>query len=477
MINRQEKIVKYLVLIIPFIIYAQVYITNYGYLDAYYFLDTLRAGGDNILLDAMSGGRDLSGILTQFLFQTFNTINKLKYIRFISVVFISIFSYLLYLILLECGYKKESAAFFSIISICMPAFQIYASWSVLVGAPISAIMALIASSLSIKNVNIKRFFAQAFFILISLLFYQPTAMIFFSIFPIILHYKLTKKEARLVIFSFYYVLSGFVGMVLAYIAIRISPVFGIVVSNRASLDDNIYHKIHWFIFGPLINSTNIFMLKQFIIPIIVISLAFLYLLAGDKYVRKPIFIISFIFMIPLSYIPNLVVHGDWASNRTTIGLQLLWCVVLLIFVEKIINSYNLKKIFLFLFISVFILFDEKNVNEEYVIPNTIEYSYALHKIKALDPKNNSTICVHPDMSYDTTAKYTSFDDFGESSFFASWSSSAIFQDASNEVYPNRALKYINYSKNKSDCNYYINTMNISSYRTFKSKLYSIGSNE
>lgn len=477
MINRQENFIKYLVLIIPFMVYAQVYTSNYGYVDAYSFLDTIRTGSDGILVQAMSGGRDLSGVLTQFLFQAFNTINELKYIRFISVVFISIFSYLLYLMLLACGYKKESAAFFSIISICMPAFQIYASWSVLVGAPISAIMALIASSLSINNMNIKRFFAQSFCILISLLFYQPTTMIFFSLFPIVLYHKLVKKEANLIVFSFYYLLSGFFGMILAYIVIKINPVFGINTSNRASLADNIYHKIHWFIFGPLINSTNIFMLKQFIIPIVLISLAFLYLLARDKYARKPIFIISFVFMIPLSYIPNLVVHGDWASNRTTIGLQLLWSVILLIFIKNITNLYNLKKVFFVFLILIFILLDEKNVNEEYIIPNTIEYSYALHTIRDLKPKNNSTICVRPDMWYDSLAKYVSFDDFGRSSFSASWSSSAIFQDASDELYPHLKLKYINYSKNKDNCNYYINTMNISSYRTFRSKLYSVGSNE
>ena len=474
-----NKLIFYVTIIFVVILtYFPVISTNYGYVDDYSFIKYAIDGSNKILSQSFSGDRFLSGLLTNFLFHAFNSINSIKYIRATSVIFISLFSVMIFYFLTSVGYDKKSSAAYSILVACTPSFQIYGSWAVLVGAPLSAIFALLAAFYYIRLKGTFLFLTRAVLMFISLLFYQPSAMIFFSLIPIILYSKLGRNENKSEIFKsmILYVLSGFSGILAAYLALKFYHLLGFHVSHRSSITNNIISKTEWFFRGPLISSTNIFMVRPQFLTSIIILILFLLLLAVQKKTRNVLFILSLSCAIPLSYIPNLVVAGDWASNRTLVGLEVVWCGFVLLFLDWLFKSINnlSSKIFVGLALFAIILNSQKNILDEFVIPGSLDYAYALHEMRVLNPKDGETVCIIPSDWTATLARYASMDDFGRTPFSATWSATSIFYDSLHLLHPKRKVKFV-ISENKK-CQYAIKTPESETYRTFIGKLYTLGTN-
>ena len=473
-------IISIIIFLAIILLYYPLVTANFGYVDDYSFVQSSIKLDNASLMQSLSGDRILSGILTTILFNTFNSINEIKYIRLVSIIFISFSSVLIFYMLFMSGYSRKSSAAYAMLVACTPSFQIYGSWAVLVGAPLSVIFSVLAAFSHLKFKGIKLFVVRSALLLISLTLYQPTAMVFFSFLPFILYQKTSKtKSIETYKFSFSYIISGLSGMLLAYLALPITTyIFNIPPSLRSSLATDPISKIEWFFKGPLISSTNIFMMRPQIIPGLIILILFLSLVVFDKKSRRFEFILSLIIAIPLSYTPNLLVAGDWASNRTLIGLAVIWCGIIFLSINLILDFR--RNIFIDFFISIFLfsifLESQNNVMDEFVIPGSIEYAYSLHELRKLDPHNNSTVCVVESRWFDSLARYTSMDDFGRSAFSVPWSATSIFFDASHFLWPGKNVKFVLHKRAKNRCDYTINTMEIRTYRTYKNKLYTLGSN-
>lgn len=463
-------------------IYFPLITANYGYLDDYAFLGSVIDGKQTILTQAIEGDRILAGVLTQYLFNTFDSINKIKYIRLFSIVFIAFFSLVFYHYLTASGYDRKSSAALSLLTICTPSFQIYASWAVLVSAPISALLAISASFCFIRFNGFKLFVFRSVLVWLALIFYQPTAMLFFALIPIVIYSQIINKKQNLHIISMIvlYVCSGLAGMTLAYLTLMINPLFGFEISSRADLTSAIYSKLIWFINGPLVSSANIFMLKDQSVTVVLFLVVALILFIVSKKARNPLFFTSYFYSIPLSYTPNLVIAGDWAANRTTVGLQMVWCGILFILFDFLVrkqpNNRNILIIFIVPIAAIVAYITQNDVVNEFITPSSVEYAYVIHEIKKINPPPGSVVCVKPCSWYDSLSRYTSFDDFGRSPFNAPWSASAIFQDAYHSLSPSGQVRFVLLKKGKI-CNYIIDTSIISSYRTFSTPLYNIGSNK
>jgi hypothetical protein len=475
-----RNIIGIFVFIMVIFVYFPVVSTNYGYIDDYAFLQSVIDGNQGILTQAAAGDRILAGFLTQYLFDTFNSVNNLKYIRMLSVLFTSFLSICFYYFLTSSGYNNKSSAAFSLLSACTPSFQIYTSWAVLVSAPLSAFFAISAAFSHIRLNGSRLFIIRFLLVWISLLFYQPTAMLFFALIPVIIYSQLGIKNCSQIIkMIFLYVCSGFIAMLAAYLTLKANTAFGFGISPRSNLTTEFYSKLVWFMRGPLINSTNILMIKPQLLSMMFLFFALATLLICSKKSRNILFISSFFYVIPLSYTPNLVVSGDWASNRTTVALQVLWCSIIFLAFDSLIKRTNRIKFFdlsLFLLLAIVFLNAQNNVLEEFVVPGSIEYAYALHEIRKINPENNSTVCINPSKWYTTLAPYTSFDDFGMSPFSARWSVDAIFYDSLNYLYPSKKVKFTS-KENDIKCKYSVNTSQLETYRTFKTNLYTMGSNQ
>lgn len=474
--SKDNIIISIAIFFAVMLVYFPVISTNYGYVDDFSFIQSAIDGSNAILNQAASGDRLLSGLLTNFLFHSFKSINAIKYIRAISVILIAAFSIIFFRLLTSSGYDNKSSAAYSILVACTPSFQIYGSWAVLVGAPLSAIFALLAAFSHLRLKKWGLFFFRASMVLMSLLFYQPSAMIFFALLPVALYSRLGNKESNHFNFVLLYILSGFVGMIGAYLMLNVNYALGFSVSHRATITNNIISKAEWFFHGPLISSTNIFMVRPQFLPAFLILILFLFLFTTQKKLRSTPFLLSLACAIPLSYAPNLIVIGDWASNRTLVGLEVLWCGIIFLFLDWLLKSKSqfLTNGFIAAVLIVILLSSQNNIMDEFVIPGSIEYACALHEMRIIDPKNGSTVCIVPSNWTASLARYTSMDDFGGTPFSANWSATSIFYDTLHLLYPKKKVNFI--ISDNSRCKYTIETHQTETYRIFHEQLYTLGKN-
>ena len=470
-LNDTQKISLLIVLTVLFT-YLPLAIANFGYFDDYFVLNKITH--KTILIQSIQGGRILSGFIEQYLFSLFNSIYNLKYIRLISIILISFSSVIFYKFLVKAGFRKKSSAVFSLLTAFTPSMQIYASWAVLSSAPLSIILSTVAAFSFFKFKNFKLFILRSILIWLSLLIYQPSAMIYFALIPIIIYSQLMNNRENLHIAkaTVYYVFSGIFGCALAYLTLKLVPIFGIHMSTRAALVTKFYPKLIWFIQFPLIHSTNLLMLQNRYITPVAFILLFIVLIFISKKARNPLFVSSYLYSVPLSYLPNLVVAENWDSNRTLIGLYVIWCGILFLIIENFAKKFKFNTVILVIFILALSYYVQKNIMDEFIVPGTMEVSYAIHKIRKINPANNSTVCIIPSHWYNSLARYASLDDFGTLAFYPSWSATAIFRDVFHQMHKNKKVFFTlaKDNKEKSKCTYFIDTSQVSSFRTY-GKLY------
>ena len=290
--------------------------------------------GKNILDAQAVGGRPFAGLLSTWFFSAAGTIDHLRIVRLFAVVTIVALALLLHWALVRSGIGRTPAALIAVLVCSMPAFQVYASWAVLFGAPLAALLAGGASVLAVAAIDAPRelvadrVMGATAMLLAALLIYQPPAMFFWVFLAVAIVGARHESERAFRITRMHFGV-GAVALALAFLVTKLAVhYFGktATAGPRATLAHDVAGKARWFFEQPLYRSLNLFDLTPSRwLAALVASIAaggiLLWLLRRSS--QPLLYITVGMILIPLSYLPNLVVQDMWPPFRTQVSISSL----------------------------------------------------------------------------------------------------------------------------------------------------------
>jgi len=388
---------------------------------------------------SIPGGRYITDILSQWLFNNAYTIH--------DVIFIRLFSFLGWILCIPIWYfiikKIESQeklplfAFFSILYlICTPAFSISIGWAACFELFIANTAGLISGYIlysSIRNKNGKIYISPlaiagtTLFGIISLFTYQNGFGCFFL--PFLLYLISTPKNYRTIFIGvaaclFIYVIYYF----LFKLSLRINNIGGI---SRAEISVNVFPKVRFF-FRPLATAfhfTYIFNEKSitgFLVYVIVFFgwlIVDTYQSPGLPFKNRLKLIALIILLLLLIYLPSLIVKENYFPNRTLLALDMGVFFLVMKTIFAIIKKFKIKFITVAVLSFFFVLNAWYNFHKQFLDPVRNEYKH----VRAFIEKNyNSDIdtvyFIRPEEDF-FVRKYhiaRSWDEFGAPSTFRDW---------------------------------------------------------
>ena len=227
--------------------------------------------------------------------------------------------------------------------VLLPSFQVYASWAQHFTTPFAGAIALLSAFILTPVCTLRErsrvlaIFLSALLLLISILIYQPIAMLFCTGVLISMISKPDTSTAWKQSRVFDAVAVFVMAMLLGLLVFKIGQYFYPSGSSRYGLVQNIHEKLSWFFSEPIANALSLYSVPANTIPQFVVTLTLL--LGASLFIKNrgannilPIFIYGF-FCVLGSYTPNLATAENWASYRS-IGALGASVVVLLVFMAS-----------------------------------------------------------------------------------------------------------------------------------------------
>jgi hypothetical protein len=290
--------------------------------------------GSNVVATVAASGRPLAGALDQVVIGAAGTIDNLRFVRLLGVAGIVALACLLHWALVRAGFTRLLAALATVLACSTPAFLVYGSWAVLFNAPWAALLGAGASMLAVAALDVPRRLAvdqlatAATLLVAALLVYQPAAMEFWVFLAIALAgavgdpvraRRLVRAHAAVAAVAFA------VAFVVAKIAVH---VVGSSAPNpaRLGLTHHPVGKLGWFLHGPLYWSLNLFKLAPSPwLAAVVAVVAAGGIVLGLRQRRSPmrLLLVTGLALVPLSFLPNLVVAENSPTYRVLPALSSL----------------------------------------------------------------------------------------------------------------------------------------------------------
>jgi hypothetical protein len=317
-------------------IFLPVVIVPYAFSDDYPIL-AMAVGfgpnplfGDNILDAAAVNGRLFQGLFTDTFYSAAGTIDNLRFVRLFGVIGIVALALLLHWALVRSGIKRTFAALVAVLVCSLPSFQLYASWTGLFSSPYAALMGASASMLAVAAVDAPRnlvadqLIGATALLLSALLIYQPAAMFFWVFLAVAVIGVAHDSRRALRLVRTHFGIAA-VALALGYVAVKIGAhVVGEVPNaQRNTLVHDLPGKARWFFKEPLYQSLNLFDLtptRWLAALVATIATVGILLLLRHRRVRPLPYLGIAAVLIPLTYLPNLVVSENKAFYRTQVSL-------------------------------------------------------------------------------------------------------------------------------------------------------------
>jgi hypothetical protein len=290
--------------------------------------------GNSIIDAAAVNGRPFAGVLDTFFFSAAGTIDNLRFVRLFAVIGIVALALALHWALVRSGIRRGFAALIAVLVCSMPAFQVYGSWAVLFVSPWAALLGGCASLLAVRatdgprNLRPDRLVGATGLLIAALLIYQPAAMFFWVFLAVALVGAVRESGRALHLVRTHFGVAA-VALPLAYLVVKLGArAVGNTSPNAArnALLHDVPGKVRWFVEQPLYRSLNLFDLTPSLwLALLVATVAgsgILLLLWHRGAPLLPSLGIGAA-LIPLSFLPNLVVAENSLTYRTQVSLSAL----------------------------------------------------------------------------------------------------------------------------------------------------------
>ena len=290
--------------------------------------------GNDIFAANATGGRPLAGLFDLAAYTAAGTIDNLRFVRLVGVLGVVGVGVLLHWALVRSRIAPRVAAFIAILVCSLPAFQVYAAWTIENSMPYAMLLAAGGSLLVVSAVDgrrdrfLDRLVGGCALFVAALLTYQPAAMYFWVFLAVALigATRDSRRAMRLVVAHLGVAAGAFV---VTFVATKLFVhALGDAGTggHRTELTHDVIGKARWFVEQPLYQALNLFKLTPS--PLLTASwrswpwsaIVTWLVLNADR----PLFLIAVaLVLVPLAYLPNLVVPDDFPPFRTQGALSSL----------------------------------------------------------------------------------------------------------------------------------------------------------
>ena len=288
--------------------------------------------GSDVIATVSADGRPLAGVLDQIAFATAGTIDNLRFVRLVSLVGIVALALLLHWALVRSGVKPVPAALCALLMCSTPAFLVLASWAVLFNVPLATLLAGGASSVLLGSTTSRRELLFRLSVAIALLLasvldYQPGAMFFWVFLAIGLMGVARDTASVRRLATTHFAVAG-VALILAFLITKLAVRLAGSAANpaRNALLDDPVHKASWFVRSPLYKSLNLFDLTTSpwcALLVAAVSVCGILLLLDHEKVYSLVLPALGVILVPLTFLPSLVVREDSPTYRVQVALTSL----------------------------------------------------------------------------------------------------------------------------------------------------------
>jgi Glucosyl transferase GtrII len=320
--------------------YAPAWLVGYGFSEDYRLLSFYDHGATNRTL-MIAEGRPIQALWTNLVYGHLSGIESLATVRFANVLLLGLAAVLLAATWRRGGLGAREAALAGAAVFTLPPFQIIAATAAFGVKPpvlILSILAAIVAGRATKRDRIRARLIELFlaFVLLTLamLGYQPAAMMFFAVSSLLLlapDDELPVFKRKLKAFA----MVGFSAIVIGFVIYKVGQaVFPRELAglDRAGLATDPVLKLLWFLLYPLDHALNPWILhlnRPLALAVGVVVLAGLWIHLRGREGRRMRFVVG-LALVPLSYLPNLMVAENWSSFRSQMALASLIFVYIVI---------------------------------------------------------------------------------------------------------------------------------------------------
>ncbi len=424
-------------------IFLPALIVPYGAADDYPVLSIADGLGPNvafgksIISTVSASGRPLAGVLDQLFFSTAGTIDNLRFIRLAGVIGVVLLALLLHWALARSGVKGAGAVLIVLFICTIPSFQEYGAWAVMFNVPYAAILAGGASLIATGAVDepgqrVDRIICASALLLGSLLIYQPGAMFFWVFLAVALIGTATDARRAFRVARMHFAI-GIGSLGAAYVIAKlIVNLVGSAAPNptRNHLTGDPLGKAKWFFKDALFQSLNlgnltpVRWLAVLVALVVLVGVPLLLWQQGVGARRAAFYILVGASLVPLTYVPNLVVQEDTAYYRTQIAITsliaLYFClgaVGLWLTVRPRLQGSSLvmgSRIAMGASVAVVVVsvaLAARNVTMFWVLPQTTELRLVRSQVATLPP-GLTRVAFAPTAYFDGMAPFVRYDEFG-----------------------------------------------------------------
>jgi hypothetical protein len=418
--------------------YSVVLFNTFGVLDDWYFLHNAITGQAGTLSLLIGAGRPLNAFILDTGFSAAGSVERLALLRLVTIVGISLLGFSIYKFSRVQHIDFFTSLFIALAVVLLPSFHVYAAWAQHFTTPYAGTLALFSAYVLTPESSFRdrsRLALVAFsaiFLLVSLLIYQPLAMLFWV--GILISWVAALDADKK--WSFERIVDVFaafsIAMIAAFFAFKIGQLKYPSDSSRYGLVNDVYGKITWFFSEPLANAISLHSVPRssaatwFVLTIFFFCLLLLGRYRGLRFAVK----LSLIALLVLvfSYIPSLATAENWASYRSTGALAVAAIVSFLLALSLSIKytiqkigfntlsgSYSLAPLCVSLGTLVFLSsLAQSSVYKGFVLPNVIEVNNlaSFLKEKTANMPYGKVILVKTSSWQDSSADVISYDEFG-----------------------------------------------------------------
>ncbi len=443
------------ILMVLLLVYSSAILVDYGFADDYSFLVRSKAGS-GVLFDLVAAGRPLNGFLMQTAFRLTPGVDGLDLMRLVGVLGTAALGWGLYLLLRSAGEGRISSFFLALGSVLLPSFQVYVAWAQYFAAPWACLAAVGSAHLTWVAARPRACLPRmalavlaALLLLIALTIYQPAAMMFWVAVGVrwITGCASWRHLGRYALIASVTAL----GALLAEFALFRWLTTAVVPADvRVDLGVNLLAKLEWFVREPLIGGLNLLRLipsSALAVGVAAFICVGLWLRLRGSWGERLLRWTGALALVPLTYLPNLLVVDSWASFRTRPALSVLLLVYAYYAFWTIMRQLEAWRQAdltawgyggMATFVGLGVVLAAAHVTQLFAVPQSMEYRYLKSRLSppALDSARAVWI-IRPNWSQGVS-RYVTYDEFGKPSSFPEYASAPMARLALGEVDPSRA---------------------------------------
>src|SRR5215469_931820 len=334
--------------------YGSVVYATYGFSDDYSELLAHLSGDRYPWAARMASGRPINAALNDLVFLLVPNIGALRYLRLLSIFAVAGTAWVIYLVLTYAEWDFWQAVCAALIIASLPSFQVYVSFALTASFSFSMLTAGLSvyfierSAMKSEPRTNLLLGGSVLMLALSVLNYQPAAMFFWVLATIVsFSSDATPKNIIRRLLRYFIVFAPAMGIGLcAYILGKRKYGIGYIGPERAALNHDLIGKLRWFLFNPLLdalNLINLFPHRSIAVAVLCfISVGlFLYFQGRVRDRLANMFIAGL--LVPVVYLPNLVIAENFSPYRTQIALTSLIAIYAFLALKGFVARFPYEK--------------------------------------------------------------------------------------------------------------------------------------